>query len=201
MARAVLKAVLTLCFSSVVLVACSESPDRPDRGHNDGAPRTTVAQSATSGGTAGYVERTVEGMVLRKDERVLAIEEAELQRGEEGRDEIVVKAKIRGQREDNRDCFLMEERAWLAVRRSFETGDLPERRIESLWADPLSAHEFSAGETYVEVFQENPNGEAPDPRRTPFFALCFKDADPDGNGTPPQWYDVAHVEGTPEPSS
>ncbi len=45
------------------------------------------------------------------------------------------------------------------------------------WADPLLTKKFSSGDTYAVVFQEDPepNGEATDPRDTPFFALCYKD--------------------------
>jgi hypothetical protein len=190
---------LLLCTFSIALVACSEKPpNKPDRGEAVTAPQRTAPQRTVASG--GYVEHTVGSMTLRHHESVLAIEEAELLADEEDRDEIVVQATIRRQHEENRGCFLMEERAWLALKRSFESGNTPDPalQMESSWADPLRSEEFSGGDTYVVVFQEGPDEEAADPRQTPFFALCFKE--PVGSGRLTAWYDVGHVEGTPEAS-
>ena len=196
----------TLCFAALVLAACSEEPERPDRGETDAvsrstAPLRTAPQRTVASG--GYVEHTVGSMTLREEEGVLTIEEAELYAGDKGRDEIVVQATVRGQ-SVIQDCFLMEGPARFAMKRAIESGvgsDTPRRMdFESSWADPLLSDEFFADDTYVKVFVEDsePMGEVADPRKTPFFALCFKDGDSGGTGRPTIWYDVAHVEGTPE---
>ena len=196
----------TLCFAALVLAACSEERERPDRGETTAvarrtAPDRTAPQRTVASG--GYVEHTVGSMTLREEEGVLTIEEAELSAGEKGRDEIVVQATIRGQ-SVIRDCFLMDGPARFAMKRAIESGegsDTPQQMdFESSWADPLSSEEFFADDTYVKVFFEDsePKGEVADPRRTPFFALCFKDGDSGGTGRPTIWYDVAHVEGTSE---
>ncbi len=207
MERVIFKSVLALSFfASLVLAACSEEPERPDQGETDAvphrtAPDRTVPQRTVASG--GYVEHTVGSMTLREEEGVLSIEEAELYAGEKGRDEIVVRATIRGQ-SVIRDCFLMEGPARFAMKRAIERGegsDTPRRMdFESSWADPLLSDEFFADDTYVKVFVEDsePKGEVADPRQTPFFALCFKDGDSGGTEHPTVWYDVAHVEGTPE---
>ncbi len=196
MGGAILRAILQLWLISFMLVSCAEQPDRPDRGETDTTPHTTAPQTTAASGD--YVEHTVGNMTLRQDEGVVAIEEAELIVDEAGRDQIVVRAKIRGQDQENRGCFLMEERSWLALERSFESGNTPDPALplESSWADPFRSDEFSGGDTYAVVFQEDPDVEAADPGQTPFFALCFKD--PEGSGSLTAWYDVAHVEGTPE---
>lgn len=128
-----------------------------------------------------------------------------MQRGqEEGRDQIVVRAEVRG-RTDDRGCFLMEEPDWFTLKRAIEGGaalpDTPQQ-VESLWAAQLPADEFSGGNTYVEIFREDsePGGEEVDPSETPFFAFCYKDTDPGGADRPTAFYDVANVEGTPEAS-
>ena len=196
----------TLCFAALVLAACSEEPERPDRGETDAVAHRTApdrTEPHTTVASGGYVEHTVGSMTLREEEGVLTIEEAELYAGEKGRDEIVVRATIRGQ-SVIRDCFLMEGPARFAMKRAIERGegsDTPRRTdFESSWADPLSSDEFFADDTYVKVFFEDsePKGEVADPRQTPFFALCFKDGDSGGTGRLTIWYDVAHVEGTPE---
>ena len=158
-------------------------------------------RAAEDSGVRGYVEHTVGDRIMRKDESVLAIQKAELYRGEEGRDEIFVQATVRGGHEGYRDCFLMEERAWRDLKRSFESGNTPDPRVqlESSWSLPLQREEFSGDETFAVVFQEDPDAETPDPRETPFFALCFRGSE----GRNERllflaWYDVAHVEGTPE---
>ena len=212
MERVIFKSVLALSFfASLVLAACSEEPERPDQGETDAVPHRTAPDRTAPDRTApqrtvasgGYVEHTLGSMTLREEEGILSIEEAELYAGEKGRDEIVVQATIRGQ-SVIRDCFLMEGPARFAMKRAIERGegsDTPRRMdFESSWADPLSSDEFFADDTYVKVFVEDsePKREVADPRQTPFFALCFKDGDSGGTGRPTIWYDVAHVEGTPE---
>jgi hypothetical protein len=198
----ILRAALVLCLL-LSLVACSEEPHEPERGETDDATQETAAEGFAPEETvaSGYVERTVGGMVLREEESVLRIEEAELQRGERG-DQIVVRAFGKGPA-DYRDCFLMEEETWLAVERAIESGDDSDvpRRLESYWVDGAATEEFSGDDTFVRIFREDPepDGEAADPKETPFFALCFSDADPSIAGRPPTRYDVAHVEGTPDP--
>ena len=208
MSSAVLKAVLSLCLVFPLLVACEEEPDRVDSRKTDVAPPGTVAGDTTSAetlseatGASGYVEHTVQGLILREDEDVLRIEEAKLQRvGGGDEDEVYVEAVVKGPAED-RDCFLMEGPDWFATKRVIETGDISHqpRRMESLWVEELATEEFSSGDTYAEFFQEDerPDGPAEDPRETPFFALCFKYGVPSGSDRATTWYDVAHVEGTP----
>ena len=199
MSSAVLKAVLSLCLVFPLFVACEEEPNRLDSRKTNAAPPGTVAQSTA---TSGYIEHTVQGLILRKDEDVVHIEEAKLQRGAGGDvDLIFVEAVMRGATKD-RDCFLMEGPDWFATERVIETGDVSHqpRRMESLWADEeLSTEEFFSGNKYTKIFQEDEHQEerAADPRETPFFALCFKDVLPSGTDRSTTWYDVAHVEGTP----
>lgn len=208
MSGAVLKAVLSLCLVFTLLVACEEKPDRPDSEKIDAPPRSyeaggTAPAETSSEATAasGYVEHTVQGLILREDEDVLRIEEAKLQRvGGRDKDEVYVEAVIRGAAEA-RDCFLMEGPDWFATKRVIETGDVSHEpsRMESFWADVLETEEFSSGDTYAEFFHEDehPDGPAADPRETPFFALCFKHVVPNGADRATTWYDAAHVEGTP----
>ena len=196
MGGAILKAVVTLCSVVLVLVACSEEPDRVE---TDPSPQRTLARSAASD------DATAEGTVASdyvEDEGVLSVEEAKLQRGqEEEGDQIVVRAAVRGSADD-RGCFLMEEPDWLALKRIIDSGAaLPDspRQVEGLWAKQVPADEFSGGNTYVAIFPGDP-GEEVSPRETPFFAFCYKDADPGGASAPTARYDVAHVEGTPDAS-
>ncbi len=199
---AIFKTVLALAFS-LLLVACSTEPDRPEKGETGDPPQRTAPEGLRPEETvaSGYVERTVGGMVLREEESVLRIEESELQRGEGG-DQIVVRAFGKGPA-DYRDCFLMEEETWLAVERVIESGDYSQapQRLESNWADEAAIEEFSDGSTFVRIFREDPepDGQAADPREIPFFALCYSGHDPSVNGSPPMRYDVAHVEESPEP--
>ena len=197
MGGVILKAVLTLCSVALVFVACSEEPDR---GEKDPPPQRTLARSAASGNAAAG------GTVVSdyiEDEGVLSVEEAKLQLGqdEEG-DQIVVRAAVR-EGTDDRGCFLMEGPDWFALKRIIDSGAaLPDspRQVESLWAKQLPADEFSGGDTYVAIFSGDPNGEEASPRKTPFFAFCYKDADPGGASGPTARSDVAHVEGTPDAS-
>ena len=197
MGEAILKAVLTLCSAALVFVACSEEPDR---GETDPAPQRTVAQSTASGNAAA--QGTVAPDYV-EDEGILSVEEARLQLGqEEEGDQIVVRAAVRGGTDD-RGCFLMEGPDWFALKRIIDSGAaLPDspRQVESLWAKQLPADEFSGGNTYVAIFPGDPDEEEASPRKTPFFAFCYKDADPGGTSGPTARYDVAHVEGTPDAS-
>ena len=194
MSGAILKAVVTLCSVALVFVACSEEPDRVE---TDPAPQRTLARSAASGDTAA--EGTVASDYV-EDEGVLSVEEAKLQRGQEKKgDQIVVRAAVRGGAHD-RGCFLMEGPDWLTLKRIIDSGAaLPDspRQVEGLWAKQVPADEFSGGNTYVAIFSGDP-GEKISPRETPFFAFCYKDADPGGASGPTARYDVAHVEGTPD---
>lgn len=199
---AILKTVLALAFS-LLLVSCTEEPDWPERRETEDPPQRTAPEGFRPEETvdSGYVEHTVGGMVIREEESVLRIEEAELQRGV-GADQIVVRAYGRGPA-DYRDCFLMEEQTWLAVERLIEgrDGSQAPPRLQSNWADETATEEFSDGDTFVRVFREDPepDGHAADPREIPFFALCYSGYDPSVDGSPPMRYDVAHVEETPEP--
>ena len=202
MGGVILKAVVTWFFVALVIVSCSEEPDKPDRGETDPAPKRTLAQSTVSGDTV------VEGSVASgyiEDEGILSVEEAQLQRGQnEQEDQIFVRAAVR-ERAGARGCFLMKGSDWLALKRIIDSGAaLPDspRQAEYLWAEQLPADEFSGGNMYVAIFYEDPkpDGEELYPRKTPFFAFCYIDADPGGTSGPTARYDVAHVEGTPEAS-
>ena len=214
MGGVILKAVLVSYLVALILVACSEEPNREEA---DPAPQKTSAGSTSAQRTSTQrtsTQRTVSGNTATpgrvtseyvKDEAVLAVKEAELQRGQtEGEDEIVVLAVIGG-RVGERGCFLMEGQDWFALKRIIDSGAaLPDspRQAEDLWAKRLPADEFSGSDTYAKLFHEDPNpdGEKLDLRETPFFAFCYIDADPGGTSGPTAWYDVAHIEGTPEAS-
>ena len=197
---------LVLCLLSS-LVACSEEP--PDRGNRQPEPRrsptvitaperSTREASVPAGGHV--VEYTVGGAVLRREESVLHIDRAELLRARE--DEIFVTATVKGPAED-KDCYLMKGSTWFALRDAIEgenASDAP-AVLEASWADPASTTSFSGGDTLAVSFQENTDrkDKGPDPRDTPFFAVCYKFASITGDGTDnATWYDVAHVEGTPK---
>ena len=147
------------------------------------------------------VESTVGGAILRRDEGVLGIDRAELLRSRE-QDEIFVTATVKGPAEA-KDCYLMTGSTWFALRDAIESeneSDAPEV-IEASWADPASTTSFSGGDTLAVSFQENTDQKekGPDPRDTPFFAVCYKFASITGDGTDnATWYDVAHIEGTPK---
>ena len=190
------------------LVACSEGPpERPDGGH--GSPVTSKSPATVASPSAGtttvasepagpVVESTVGGAVLRRDVSVLKIERAELLRSRDG-DEIFVRTTIE-EPVGYKDCFLMTEKTWLAFKNALDGGDpsdLP-ATLESSWADASSTQRFSSGDFYAVSFREDTSrkDDAPDPRNTPFFVLCFKDVNPSS----PTWYDTAHVEGSPKAS-
>jgi hypothetical protein len=197
---------LVLCLLSS-LVACSEEP--PDRGNRQPEPRrsptviTTPERSTKEASVpaGGHVaEYTVGGAVLRREESVLHIDRAELLRARE--DEIFVTATVKGPAED-KDCYLMKGSTWFALRDAIEgenASDAP-AVLEATWADPASTTSFSGGDTLAVSFQESTDrkDKGPDPRDTPFFAVCYKFASITGDGTDnATWYDVAHVEGTPK---
>jgi hypothetical protein len=192
------------------LLACSEEqPDRLDQGPGSPEPRrsptvittperTTKEASVPAGGHV--VEYTVGGAILRREESVLHIDRAELLRAKE--DEIFVTATVKGPAED-KDCYLMKGSTWFALRDAIESENASDAPavLEASWADPASTTSFSGGDTLAVSFQENTDrkDKGPDPRDTPFFAVCYKFASITGDGTDnATWYDVAHVEGTPK---
>jgi|tagenome__1003787_1003787.scaffolds.fasta_scaffold20986280_4 hypothetical protein len=138
---------------------------------------------------------------LRSDESVLRVGRAELPRSKRG-DEIFVRAAVRGPAEA-KDCYLMTGSTWFALRDAIESEDASEApaMLEASWADPASTTKFSGGDTLAVSFREDPDqkGGGPDPRDTPFFAVCYKFASTAGDGPDgATWYDVVHVEGTPK---
>ena len=167
MIRAALRAALVACVVAS-LVACSE--ETPDRGHGLPEARrsptviTTPERSTkeASGPPDGghVVENTVGGAVLRRDESVLRIGQAELLRAKEG-DEIFVKATVKGPAE-TQDCYLIKDSTWFALRDAIESEDLsgaPEV-LEVPWADPTSITRFSGGDTLAISFRENTGPES-----------------------------------------
>jgi hypothetical protein len=194
---------LVLCLLAS-LVACSE--ETPDRGHSLPEPRRsptviTAPERSTTGASrpaeGHVVENTVGGAVLRRDEGVLRIVQAELLRAGEG-DEIFVKATVMGPTE-TQDCYLMKDSLWFALRDAIQSeniSDAPDL-LEVPWADPTTITKFAGGDTLAISFRENTGRkvEGPDTENTSFFVVCYKVADPESSVT---WYDVAHVEGTPE---
>ena len=80
---------------------------------------------------------------------------------------------------------------------------MPRRYSRPPWADPVSTTRFSGGDTLAVSFREDRvrKDEEPDPRDTPFFAVCYKFASIAGAGLGgATWYDVAHVDGNPKVS-
>ena len=208
MIGAVFRAALLLCLVSS-LAACSETPpDRPEQGTPEPwrsptaittPERNTTQAPNTSERTV--VESTVGGAILRRDEGVLGIDRAELLRSKE-EDEIFVTATVKGPAEA-KDCYLMKGSTWFALRDAIESENASDAPavLEASWADPASTTSFSGGDTLAVSFQENTDrkDKGPDPRDAPFFAVCYKFASITGDGADnATWYDVAHVEGTPE---
>ena len=203
MIRDALRAILMLGLLSW-LVACSGEP--PDREQSSPEPRRSPAAITTPEGNTAQtsesaertvLESTVGGAILRRDEGVVTIERAELLRSKEG-DEIFVRATVKGPAEA-RDCYLIKGSTWFVLRDAIESEDVSDLPavLEASWANPASTTRFSGNDTLAVSFKEDPDhkDEGPDPRDTPFFAICYKFAD-DGTGGA-TWYDVAHVEGTP----
>ncbi len=200
---------LAVCLFSM-LAACSEDPaGQRNGGQGSPVPSSTSASVASSGTNTSpttetaepaegpVVESTVGGAVLRRDESGLNIVQARLLRAKEN-DEIFVKARVERPAEA-RDCYLMEASTWFDLRDAIESeniSDVPDV-LEVLWADPSSTTRFSGGDTLAISFPENTDRKAggPDTEHTSFFVVCYKTANPESNVT---WYDVAHVEGTPE---
>jgi hypothetical protein len=193
------------------LAACSgEPPDQPYREQSSSETHESPAAITTPDGNATQasesaertvLESTVGGAVLRRDEGVLTIEHAELLRSKEG-DEIFVRATVKGPAEA-RDCYLIKGSTWFVLRDAIESEDVSyaPRVLEATWADPAATTRFSGGDTLALSFQEDVNriDEDPDPRDTPFFAVCYKFASIGGDGPGgATWYDVAHVEGSPK---
>jgi hypothetical protein len=164
------------------------------------------ARGEHEGGASGsaessVVESTVGGAILRRDESVLHVGRAELLRSKRG-DEIFVRAAVRGPAEA-KDCYLMTGSTWFALRDAIESEDASEApaMLEASWADPASTTKFSGGDTLAVSFREDPDQKSggPDPRDTPFFAVCYKFASTAGDGLDgATWYDMVHVEGTPK---
>ena len=143
------------------------------------------------------IENTVGGGVLRRDESVLRIGQAELLHAKE-EDEIFVKATVKGE-VVTKDCYLMKASTWFAFRDAIESENISDAPdvLKAPWADPTSTTRFSGGDTLAISFQENTDRKikGPDTEDTSFFVVCYKVANLESNVT---WYDVAHVEGTPE---
>ena len=161
------------------------------------------ATRASGSAERTVVESTVGGATLRRDEGVLRIGQAELLRAEGG-DEIFVKAAVKGPAE-TKDCYLMTGSTWFALRDAIASEDVSDAPavLEAPWADPVSTTRFSGGDTLAVSFREDRvrKDEEPDPRDTPFFAVCYKFASIAGDGPGgATWYDVAHVEGSPKAS-
>ena len=112
-----------------------------------------------------------------------------------------MRATVKGPAEA-RDCYLIKGSTWFVLRDAIESGGRlhAPRVLEATWADPAATTRFSGGGTLAS-FQEDVKliDEDPDPRDTPFFAVCYKFASIGGDGPGgATWYDVAHVEGSPE---
>ena len=204
MIPAALRAMLVVCLLSSLLACSGETPDR---GHGLPEPRraptviptperSTKEDSEPAGGHV--VENTVGGAVLRQDESVLRIGQAKLLGAKEG-EEIFVQATVRGPTK-TQDCYLMKGSTWFALRNAIESEDLSGAPdvLEVPWADPTTTTKFSGGDTLAISFRENTSRKVkgPDTEDTPFFVVCYKVANLEDGVT---WYDVAHVEGTPEP--
>jgi hypothetical protein len=206
--QAALRAALVICVVTVFLACSGEPPDRPDREPSSPEPRESPTVIATPEGNtkeasgsseSSVVENTVGDAVLRRDESVLRIGQAELLRAKEG-DEIFVKATVKGPVEAQ-DCYLMKDSTWFALRDAIESEDLSDAPdvLEVPWADPTSITKFTGGDTLAISFRENTDRkvEGPDTEDTSFFVVCYKVTNLEDDVT---WYDVAHVEGTPEGS-
>jgi hypothetical protein len=184
-----LKAVLSLCFATLVLFACSEEPDKPES-----AEKNAEAGRAVVGGIVAPGEGNSPGPAGEPGGGV-AIEEAVLTSGERG-DEIHVWVRFWGPGTWPY-CFLMDGPTKDTVERAIKRQhpSLAPPQVESRWVDQDSTEKFlSRDRMVIWVFHEDrdPTGEAADPRRTPFFAACE-------GGQGPKRYVEAHVEGTPEP--
>ena len=167
--------VLSLCSLSPALVACSEeTPDGPNRGETRAAHPRTVA--------AGGRDLTAPREARRKP----TIEEAELQRGHEG-DEILVVVEV-VQPGYFPLCLLMDSRGREAALKN----GIYDSRAESRWPEERSTETVQMGSTYVIVYHEDPDpsGEVADPWTTPYFVVCSQ------AGT--MNMDEAHVDGTPK---
>jgi hypothetical protein len=175
----------------------SPAPSGPPESVASSGTDTRLATAASEPAEHTVVENTVGGAILRRDESVLNIVQARLLRAKEN-DEIFVKARVEKPAEA-RDCYLMKASTWFDLRDAIESeniSDAPDL-LETPWADPASTTRFSGGDTLAISFQENIDQKikGPDTEDTSFFDECYKIVDLESNVT---WYDVAHVEGTPE---
>lgn len=197
-----------LCLAVLLLTACSAEPERPDRRESDA--RMTVADRTAKEGSATeetrssrYVEYTVEGVLLRKEEGTLNIEEARLQRTEQGdAPEVIVRATVKAPA-DYEDCFLMRESTWLDLEQSLENDDVPGKQIfEHPWGRRTLREVFDVGDEVVVIFSESPStdAEAEDVNGVTLYALCYTEVvSNSAGGQPTTYYDVSHVDETPKP--
>jgi hypothetical protein len=175
-----------------MVVACSEEPDQPKRVEEYAESRRPVAEDTLAPGE-GAATTSV------KSETGVAIEAAVLMPSEEGH-EIHVWARFSGP-ESRPECSVLDGPTWKAAQRAMKSGH-PSRALKKIerywWEDPgfIETSTWLDAELIV-VFREhrNPPAEAPDPRRTPLFAVCRAGDSLWG----PQ--DATHVEGTPVASS
>lgn len=193
-----------MCLAVLLLAACSGEPERPDLID----ARTTVADRTAKEDSADeetesseYVEHTVEGVLLRKEEDMLNIEEARLQRTEQGDErEVIVRTTLKVPA-DYEDCFLMRESTWLDLEQSLEDDDVSDKQVfESPWGRRTLREEFYVDDEIVVIFSENPrpDPEATDVSEAPLYALCYTEVvSSSAGGRPTTWYDVSHVEETP----
>jgi len=200
---------LIVCLFSPFVACSDDSAGQQNEGYSSPAPPRTSATVATSEAntppaTAAsepaehtVVENTVGGAVLRRDESVLNIVQARLLRAKES-DEIFVKARVEKPAEA-RDCYLMKASTWFDLRDAIGSENISDAPdvLEVPWADLASTTRFSGGDTLAISFPENTGRKAggPDTEEDSFFVVCYKTANLESNVT---WYDVAHVEGTPE---
>ena len=200
---------LVVCLFSPFVACSNDSAERQNEGRGSPAPsgapesvassgtNTPLATAASEPAEHTVVENTVGGAVLRRDESVLNIVQARLLRAKEN-DEIFVKARVEKPAQA-RDCYLMKASTWFDLRDAIESeniSDAPEV-LEVPWADPTATTKFSGGDTLAVSFPENTDRkvEGPDTEEDSFFVVCYKITNLESNVT---WYDVAHVEGTPE---
>ena len=190
------------------LTACSEEPERPDRGQIDA--RTAVAE-----GTAGRepapgedvdsvpVEYTVDGVLLRREEGVLNIEEATLRGTERGDEpEVIVRAALEVPA-DYEKCLLMRESTWRDLQQSLGDDDVPGTQVfEHPWGRRTVREEFRIGNEIVVIFSQSPNTDAEiaDVRGLALYSFCYTKVVASSAGAQrTTWYDVSRVEETPVP--
>jgi hypothetical protein len=198
-----------LCLAVLLLTACSAESERQNRADSaagqKGAGEIAPGGRHSSGaGSSDHVEYTVEGVLLRREEAVLNVEEARLQRtGRSGFLEVVVRTAVRAPA-NYENCLLMRESTWRGLERSFAEDDLPDKQvIEHPWGRRTVREEFAVGDEMVVVFSESQDqaAEATDAGEVPLYALCYTQVVASGvDGRRTTWFDVSRVGGTPEPS-